>query len=95
LDELRKVRAADYNLLIMKEAMIGEHVCADTLYEVTGREIEAGRMAPDDGLRQLAAKRVSEPHPSRAEMIALAAKKNNTTTRRGGLFRRLFQRGSD
>ena len=47
LDELRKARAADYNLLIMKEAMVGEHVCADTLYEVTGREIEAGRMAPE------------------------------------------------
>jgi hypothetical protein len=88
LDELRKVRAADYKLLIMKEAMVGEHVCADTLYEITGREIEAGRMAPEDGLRQLATKRVSEPHPSRAEMVALAAKK----TRRGGLFRRLFQR---
>jgi hypothetical protein len=93
LGELRKVRAADYNLLLVKEAMVGENVCADTLYEVTGREIEAGRMAPDHRLRTLAVKRVSEPHPGRAEMIALAAKKNTPT--RGGFLRRMFQRGSN
>jgi hypothetical protein len=93
LDDLRNVRAADYKFLLMKEAMAGENVCADTLYEVTGREIEAGRMAPDDGLRNLAVKRVSEPHPSRAEMIALAAKKSIPT--RGGFLRRIFQRGSN
>jgi hypothetical protein len=93
LDELRKVRAADYRMLLVKEALVGENVCADTLYEVTGREIEAGRMVPDDSFRKFAAKGVSEPHFSRAELIKLAAKKNIPA--RGSFLRRIFQRGSN
>ena len=87
LGSLRNIRQGDYRLLLIKEAMVGENICADTLYEITGREINAGRMSPNDELRVTAAQRVSEPHPTRAEMIAMVEKR---TSKRLGFFSRIF-----
>jgi hypothetical protein len=88
LQALRNVRLADYRLLLIKEAMVGENVCADTFYEITEREIAAGRMSPDDGLRITAAQRILEPHPTRAEMIAIA---EGRPAKPRGFFSRLFR----
>ncbi len=52
--------------------MVGTNVCVGTLDEVTRREIDAGRMAEDDELRNLAKMSMAAPHLSRAELIALA-----------------------
>ena len=51
--------------------MVGTNVCVETLDEVTRREIDAGRMAEDDELRNLAKMSMAAPHMSRAELLAL------------------------
>lgn len=42
------------------------------LYVVTGREVAAGRMAPDETLRQAAEKAISEPYLTCEQLIAMA-----------------------
>lgn len=86
LEQFRNTRLVDYRLLLTKEALVGENVCADTLYAITERELAAGRLSPDDELRLLAAKRIAEPHPTRAEMVALA--QNQKKGR--GILRQIF-----
>ena len=44
----------DYNLFIVRESFKDGNVVPETLYEVTAREIDAGRMAPNHRLRLLA-----------------------------------------
>jgi hypothetical protein len=34
--------------------LLGEHLCVETLYKMTNREIVAGRMNPDDKIRGIA-----------------------------------------
>lgn len=82
LTKFRNVRLGDYRLLITKECLVGENVCADTLYAVTAREIAAGRMAPDDSLRVLAEQQMSQPHPSRDELAAMIRKPKRTFLQR-------------
>jgi hypothetical protein len=84
IPDLRNVREADYRLMIVKESMIGENVCADILLEITDREIAAGRMAPDNGLRALAIEGTSIPHPTRERLQEIAAEKSSPPKR--GLF---------
>ncbi|HEY5347636.1 MAG TPA: hypothetical protein VIJ72_05545 [Rhizomicrobium sp.] len=88
LEEFRNIRLSDYRLMIVKEAMVGDNVCADTLYAITGREIAAGRMSSNDGLRDTAVQGVSVPHPSRDELIAMAREPVPAKAR--GLFSRMF-----
>ena len=88
LQDLRNAREADYRLMIVKEAMIGENVCADILLEVTDREVAAGRMTPDHTLRKLAEDATSAPHPTREELAAIAAEKDRSR----GFFARIFKR---
>jgi hypothetical protein len=57
LEAFRKARTEDYNLLIIKEATIGDdssHINPQRLAAITRREVEAGRIAPDDELHKLA-----------------------------------------
>ena len=46
LENFREIRGHSYSLLIVKECMVGDRVCAQTAGVVTRREIAAGRMAP-------------------------------------------------
>lgn len=69
LEKFREARLTDYRLLIVKEALIGENVCTETLDTVTQREISAGRMSPDDSLRETAVVGMAAPHLSRVELI--------------------------
>ena len=76
--EFRETRLKDYHLLVVREALVGENVCTETLDSVTRREVEAGRMSPDDELRVGAINAMVAPHYSRAELEAIAAGKPPT-----------------
>jgi hypothetical protein len=75
LEKFKAARLADYRLLLVKESLIGENVSPDLLYQATEREVAAGRMAPDDGLRQTAIEGMGTAHPSPAELLAMAEKR--------------------
>ena len=54
--EIRKVHRAEYLVFLNKEALEdGETINPAMLARITEREVEAGRLAPDDDFRQLAA----------------------------------------
>jgi hypothetical protein len=78
LEDFRKSRQTDYRVLIVKECMVGENVCTETLAAVTQREVAAGRMSEDHTLYTMAQEQVAKPHLSRAELVAIAAKKGAT-----------------
>jgi hypothetical protein len=69
-------RMQDYKLLLIKECLVGENVCAETMLWVTAREVAAGRMEETHSLRQLALSASQAPHPSRAELFAELARKS-------------------
>ncbi len=52
--KLLPIIATEYLMFLNKEAMQGESISPLLLERVTGREVEAGRLAPDDPLRKLA-----------------------------------------
>jgi hypothetical protein len=57
LAHFRKARQQDYNLLLVKEAVIGRthrNVPPAKMAAITRREVAAGRMSPNDGLHKLA-----------------------------------------
>ena len=93
----RETRLEDYHLLVVRECVVGETVCTETLDAVTLREVAAGRMAPDDELRVTAVDGMADSHYSRPELEAMAAAKPGSplakqSTRRRGLFGRLTGR---
>ena len=71
LDAFRDTRAKDYRLLLMREVLIGENASVELLNVVTQREVQAGRMAEHDELRQLAVNSLSEPHLSVQELLRI------------------------
>lgn len=77
LGDFKDARLKDYRLLIVREALVGENVCAETLNAITEREVAAGRMAPYDTLRRTATLGMAAPHLSRAELIALDAEQRS------------------
>lgn len=81
LQDFRKTREADYRLFLVRESMVGENVCAETLAAVTQREVDAGRMSPDHTLYTMAHEQVAKPHLSRAELVAITAKKRGQLRR--------------
>jgi hypothetical protein len=81
LDEFRKARRQDYNLLLIKEVMIGRtdgNVDPVRMAEITRREVAAGRMAADDEMHEIAVAGAAVLGP-----IAPPVKKR-------GIFSRLF-----
>lgn len=75
MEKFKDARLKDYHLLIVREALIGENICTETLDAVTQREIAAGRMAPNDNLHKTALMGMAAPHLSREDLIAINAKK--------------------
>jgi hypothetical protein len=71
-----QARLRDYSLLIVKECVVGENVCTQTLDRVTRREVEAGRMEPDHELRRAAIEGLNTEHFTRAELIMRASIKH-------------------
>jgi hypothetical protein len=74
LAEFREARADDYTKLVVKESTVDGTVegtiSPEAFMAVTNREIAAGRMTPDDPIRQLAVKAAAAPHLSHAESLA-------------------------
>lgn len=57
LAEFREARQQDYNMFLIKEAVIGRTdgiIPPDRMAAITRREVAAGRMSADDGLHKLA-----------------------------------------
>jgi len=48
LEDFRRVRRADYLMMLNVQAMVGDIIVPDRLAYVTRREIEAGRLGADD-----------------------------------------------
>ena len=74
IEEVKTLRDQDYNMLITRECTIGGSICIDTLYELTQRELEAGRMGPTHKLINLAVDAIAEPHYSREQLLRQEAK---------------------
>ena len=56
IEDFRRTREQDYNLLLIKEAMIGRtdgQIDPTMMKRITDREVIAGRMAADDELHKL------------------------------------------
>jgi hypothetical protein len=73
MEKFTEARRKQHRILVVQESVVGVNACVETLDAVTQREVAAGRMAPDDELRQLAITGMAAPHPSRAELEAVAA----------------------
>lgn len=69
IEKVREIRNQDYNKFITWECTIGGSICIDTLYELTQRELEAGRMGPTHSLINLAVDAIAEPHYSREQLL--------------------------
>jgi HD superfamily phosphohydrolase len=54
LEKLKGVREADYRAMVIVQALIGDQIDPDRLEYVTRREVEAGRLAPDNDFRNFA-----------------------------------------
>lgn len=74
IEEVKALRDQDYHMLITRECTIGGSICIDTLYELTQRELEAGRMGPTHSLINLAVDAIAEPHYSREQLLRQEAK---------------------
>lgn len=68
LETFRETRHQHYNSHILQEALVGGNVCVESLFSVTAREIEAGRMTEDNNLRKLAVDGCAFPHFTRAQL---------------------------
>lgn len=69
IDDIKALKRKDYKRLLKREYIIGGSVCIDTLYELTQRELEAGRMGPEDELINIAVDAIAEPHYSREQLL--------------------------
>jgi hypothetical protein len=74
LERFREVRRQDYNMLITRECIIGGSVCIETLYDLTQRELEAGRMEPAHDFINIAVEAMANPHYSREQLIRQESK---------------------
>jgi hypothetical protein len=91
MELFRDTRAKDYRLLLMREVLIGQNVSVELLHAVTQREVQAGRMAEDDELRQLAVKGLAEPYLSVQELLKIEQDRLDAETKPTG-WRRWFGR---
>jgi hypothetical protein len=76
LADFRKARQQDYNLLLVKEAMIGRtdgNVAPDKMAAITRREVAAGRMSPVDELHRLSSTHDPTSSPPRRKTRPMGA----------------------
>lgn len=91
LATFKDARAKHYSSFIVEEALVGSHVCVETLFAVTAREVAAGRMAEDHALRQAAVQGMAAPHLSRAQLEAQAATPKLASTSKSDLLASIEQ----
>lgn len=69
IEKFQSVRLQEYNLMLLRECTIGGSVCAETLYELTQRELEAGRMSPTHEFIDTAVHATASQHYSRDQLV--------------------------
>lgn len=72
LETFREARRQHYSSHLIGEALVGGNVCAKTMFDVTSREIAAGRITEDDDLRKIAVAAYTAPHLTRAQLEEMA-----------------------
>ncbi len=70
LESFREIRGHSYSMLIVKECLVNEQVCAKTAAAVIRRETNAGRMAANHGLRDLRQMQAFAAHLARTRLLA-------------------------
>jgi hypothetical protein len=68
-EKFRGAREHHYKLLVTQESVVNGNVCVETMYQVTTREIAAGRMPPDFSTRQIAEQGMAVSHLTRDELL--------------------------
>ncbi len=68
-EKFKRARLQEYNMLLTRECVIDGSVCVETLYELTHRELESGRMKPNHSFITLAEDAMSQPHYSRSQLL--------------------------
>ena len=72
-EKFRAARDQQYKILLTQESLVNGNICVDTLYQVTTREIAAGRMSPDFSTRKIAEQGIAAPHFTREQLLVGAA----------------------
>jgi hypothetical protein len=96
-DVIVEIGNHDYNQMLMRECIIGDSICVDTLYELTQRELDAGRLDSSDALMKLAVEAVAKPHYSREQLLRQESVLNNIKNKPSlnGLLSRLLRRSDE
>lgn len=83
LESFREIRGHSYSMLVVKECLVNDQVCEKTADAVIRREMAAGRMAPNHGLRDLKQMIAFAAHLTHTRMLAqqLAPKPLGPVTR--------------
>ena len=69
IEKFKNLRLKEYNAMLLHECSIGGSFCAETLYEVTQRELEAGRMSPTHEFIEAAIQATADEHYSREQLM--------------------------
>ncbi len=69
LEKFKDARMKEYNTLLLRECVIGGSVCVETLYEITQRELEAGRMLPSHEYINASIHATASHHYSRDQLL--------------------------
>jgi len=70
LESFREIRGHSYSLLIVKECLVNDEVCAKTAAAVISREMAAGRMAANHMLRNMKEMVAFANHLQRTQLMA-------------------------
>jgi len=70
LESFREIRGHSYSLLVVKECLVNEQVCAKTAAAVIRREMAAGRMAANHMLRNMKDMVAFASHLQRTRLLA-------------------------
>jgi hypothetical protein len=81
LSGFRQLRLKEYHLLLLRDVIIGDSICMETLIPLVRRELQAGRMKEDDELLRLALGGNSGVHPGRTELLERAAREERSIGR--------------
>ena len=69
IEKFKIIRQKEYNAMLLRESTIGGSLCVETLYEITQRELEAGRMHPTHEFIETAIQATASEHYSRDQRL--------------------------
>jgi len=76
-EKFSEIKDREYNMMLLRESTIGNSLCVETLYELTQRELEAGRMPPTHEFIDIAIQATASDHYSRDQLIRQKEKIKN------------------